>query len=100
MINLYLSENNLSLCRIIQPCLRVCFRTSKCHSQRFLGVELRELLQNTIRATENRFQPNELPRGSTYSYQMKYCFESKLALSMGLTYSLKCTLILALGSSK
>ena len=77
MINLYLSENSLSLCRIIQPCLRVCFRTSKCHSQRFLGVELRELLQNT-----NRFQPNELPRGSTNSYQMKYCFESKLALSM------------------
>ena len=43
MINLYLSENSLSLCRIIQPCLQVCFRTSKCHSQRFLGVELREL---------------------------------------------------------
>ena len=95
MINLYLSENSLSLCRIIQPCLQVCFRTSKCNSQRFLGVELRELLQNT-----NRFQPNELPRGSTYSYQMKYCFESKLALSMRLTYSLKCSLILALGSSK
>ena len=53
MINLYLSENSLSLCRIIQPCLQVCFRTSKYHSQRFLGVELRELLQNTIRATEN-----------------------------------------------
>ena len=53
MINLYLSENSLSLCPIIQPCLQVCFRTSQCHSQRFLGVELRELLQNTIRATEN-----------------------------------------------
>ena len=25
MINLYLSENSLSLCRIIQPCLQVCF---------------------------------------------------------------------------
>ena len=53
MINLYLSENSLSLCRIIQAGLQVCFRTSQCHSQRFLGVELRELLQNTIRAREN-----------------------------------------------
>ena len=25
MINLYLSEKSLSLCRIIQPCLQVCF---------------------------------------------------------------------------
>ena len=28
-------------------------RTSQCHSQRSLGVELCELFQNTIRATEN-----------------------------------------------
>lgn len=55
MKNLYLSENRLSLCRIIQLFKEAFFlnRTSQCHSQRSLGVELCKLLQNTIRATEN-----------------------------------------------